>query len=239
MTWQKLGSEFWLELHAAQLSADAKVTHAEAIGYLYRLERSPELFIERHMLRQAVTSDTAESAISELIGAKFWRPVAGGWVIVHHEEVIRQSIAAQVSHRETEKDRQRSKRAAAKKAAELRAKKKAADLKASSTPRNVGTNVRTNVGTNDPPNVVTKVGATQTYIQTSIQDPTDQAPLGGGGIPEEDWPEVVKPGTGRLIEPDEDPEPEFDDDPEPETKAEDTWESGNWYAPHEMAGGQR
>lgn len=137
MTWQKLGQEFWDECAEADLSNGAVRTHAEAIGWLYRVE-SWDLHIPRHLVRRFAGSDTWEVDVKELVSVGFWLQGDGFYVVKHHAPVIRQSIAAQVHKRKTERDRQRAKRA-----------KKAPD---------VGGDVGTNTDTH--------VGATQSVSQT-------------------------------------------------------------------------
>lgn len=139
MTWQKLGQEFWDECAEADLSNGAVRTHAEAIGWLYRVD-SRDLKIPRHLVRRFAGSETWESDVKELLGAGFWREdfTGNAFVVKHHAEVVRQSIAAQLHHRKTERDRQREKRA-----------KKGAD---------VGPDVGANTDAN--------VGATQSVRQT-------------------------------------------------------------------------
>jgi len=125
VTWQKLGQEFWDECAEADLSNGAVRTHAEAIGWLYRVE-SKDLKIPRHLVRRFAGSPTWETDVKELIGVGFWRQGDDFYAVKHHASVIRQSIAAQAHKRKTERERQRAKRAS-----------KSAD---------VGADVGTNVG---------------------------------------------------------------------------------------------
>jgi hypothetical protein len=139
MTWAKYGVEFFDELADLDLSDAAVRTHAEAVHYAYRTENA-DLRIPVRSLRRFAGSSEREVAAKELVAAGLWRCEGDAYVIVHHADVIRQSIAAQQKHRETEKARLRRKRA-----------KDGADVSA-----DVGTNVGANVR------------ATQTDRQTPV-----------------------------------------------------------------------
>jgi hypothetical protein len=108
MTWTKLGVEFWDELAHLGLSADAKVTHAEAIAYLYRVE-SMDLIIPNSAIRRIASTDYVDVVLAELTGHKLWRDLGGkGWKILHHAEVVRGSIIAQRKRREQNRQSQQT-----------------------------------------------------------------------------------------------------------------------------------
>jgi hypothetical protein len=137
VTWGKRGVEFDSECALAGLSDAAYRTHSEAIGWLYQVEDASCKIPKRLLGRFAGSSDTG-AAIGELINAGFWKDAGAAWVVVHHAGVVRQSLAAQLAHREKERNRQRTKR------------------------RKVSANVRANVGAN----VGSNVAAPQTDRQT-------------------------------------------------------------------------
>jgi hypothetical protein len=68
----------------------------------------------------------------------FWRLKDNGYVVEHHANVVRQSIAAQVKHREKERDRQQQKRRNARGSGD------------GALDTDVGTNVTTNVAATQP-----------------------------------------------------------------------------------------
>lgn len=107
MTWQKLGTEFWDDCAQAGLSDAAVRTHAEAIGWLYRVE-STDMRIGKHLVGRFAGSPCWESAVKELVAAEFWRDGISAYVLVHHADVIRQSIAAQKKKRERDKRAQQA-----------------------------------------------------------------------------------------------------------------------------------
>lgn len=170
MTWAKFGVEFFDQCAEAGLSDAATRTHAEALHYLYRLE-DMEMRILKHLVRRFAGSTEWEQAVKDLIGAKFWRDDGDAYVIEHHGNVFRSSLATQLKHRNDERERARRKRA-----------KEEDPKRIASVGTNVGTN-RRNVGPN--------VGATQTDRHTDLQT----APTEAGTY--DDWPAVVPPG-GRV-----------------------------------------
>jgi hypothetical protein len=46
----------------------------------------------------------------ELVNAGFWRGTRNGWALVHHADVMRQSLAAQQAKRDRDKNAQKAKR---------------------------------------------------------------------------------------------------------------------------------
>jgi hypothetical protein len=94
MTWAKYGTEFSDECAEAGLSDAAYRTHAEAIEWLYRVEQ-PSLRIPKGIVRRFAGSPHYERAIRELVAAGFWEDRGDCWALVHHSEVIRESLRQQ------------------------------------------------------------------------------------------------------------------------------------------------
>lgn len=136
MTWAKFGVEFFDQCAESGLSDPAVRTHVEALHYLYRLE-AMDMRIAKQRVRRFAGSDQWEIAVKDLVNAEFWLDVGDAYVVEHHADVFRQSLAAQLKHRDSERERQRRKR---------------------ERDANVGTNTDANVGTN--------VRATQTDRHT-------------------------------------------------------------------------
>lgn len=109
MTWTKLGDEFSDECANTGLSDAAYRTHVEAIAWLYRVERM-DLHIPKHLLRRFVGSEDWESAVRTLLALDWWRDRGDYYQVVHHEDVVRQSIAAQQAKRTRDKKAQADKR---------------------------------------------------------------------------------------------------------------------------------
>lgn len=110
MTWRKTGSEFDDECALADLSNGAYRTHMEAIGYIYGVELMTCRFPKRSLPRFAA-SPSLSADINELIGAGFWKDADKDYEVVHHADVIRQSLAAQNGKRARDKKAQRNHRA--------------------------------------------------------------------------------------------------------------------------------
>jgi hypothetical protein len=110
VTWAKFGTEFRGQVLMAGLSDAAARTHTEALLWLYEIE-SQDLRIPRRLVRSFAGSADCEAGIKELVSAEFWRDDGDDYVVLHHADVYRQSLAAQLTHREKEKNRQRLKRA--------------------------------------------------------------------------------------------------------------------------------
>ncbi|HLM22218.1 MAG TPA: hypothetical protein VK390_11930 [Propionibacteriaceae bacterium] len=109
MTWTKLGTEFFDDCAEAVLSDAAVRTHAEAIGYLYGQENF-DLTLKKSTMRRWAGSDCPEEAALELVAAGMWTDGKAEWTVVHHADVIRQSLTAQLKKREDDKARARKKR---------------------------------------------------------------------------------------------------------------------------------
>ena len=89
-------------------------THAEGLAYLYQVE-SKSLEIRKIRLRAIAFSPNWEAAVAELVAKRFWLETATGYRVVHHKDVFRQSLAAQIHKRERDKKAQQNKRARDKK----------------------------------------------------------------------------------------------------------------------------
>ena len=109
MTWAKFSTEFGDEMARAGLGDAAFRTHAEAIGWLYRLE-STDLRIPKQLVPRFAGSPDWEVGIKELIAAKFWRDRGDAWEVVHHADIIRQSIRQQRDYAERNRKAQRAHR---------------------------------------------------------------------------------------------------------------------------------
>lgn len=134
MTWVKTGTEFPDDAADAGLSDAAYRTHHEALTWLYRVERD-DMRVPKHLVRRFAGSSDYGPATEELVATGFWSDDGTSWVVEHHAEVLRQSLAAQVKHRAQERERQARKRAAA-------------AAKADRDAANVDSNPESNVGTN-------------------------------------------------------------------------------------------
>jgi len=113
MTWYKHGTEFPDDCAEAVLSDAAFRTHVEAINYIYRQENF-DLTVKKSTMRRWAGSDQAEQATSELVAKGMWTDGKTEWTVVHHADVIRQSLAAQQTARETSKKTSAKYRAKAK-----------------------------------------------------------------------------------------------------------------------------
>lgn len=110
MTWVKTGTEFPDDALDVELSDAAYRTHHEAVTWLYKVERN-DCYISGAALRRFAGSPHAEIAVQELVALGWWRIHQQGYEVVHHGDVIRQSIAAQVKKREYDKKLAQQKRA--------------------------------------------------------------------------------------------------------------------------------
>lgn len=110
MTWCKLGAEFDDECAAAGLSDAAYRTHVEAIGFLYRVERY-DCRIPKHLIRRFAGSTAYDIAIKELVKIGYWREEDEAYFVMHHRDVVRQSLVAQQAKRSRDRTAQAKKRA--------------------------------------------------------------------------------------------------------------------------------
>lgn len=110
MTWAKFGTQFTSECAERGLTDAEFRTHAEAIIYLYEVE-SMDLHIQKHLVRRWAGSDYYEEAIHGLVQKGLWAPNGNGYRVVHHADIIRQSLGYQIKKREQDKARQQKRRA--------------------------------------------------------------------------------------------------------------------------------
>jgi hypothetical protein len=110
VTWAKYGVEFFDQCADFGLTDAAVRTHCEALHYLYRLE-DMEMRIAKHLVRRFAGSAGWEQAAKDLVAHGFWRDEGDVYVVEHHGDVFRSSLAAQLKHRGDERERQRRKRA--------------------------------------------------------------------------------------------------------------------------------
>jgi hypothetical protein len=109
VTYANKGTEFPDDCARAGLSDAAYRTHDEAIVWLYRVEET-SLRIPKHLVRRFAGSDDFETAIKELVEIGFWRDRGDAWQVVHHSDVIRQRLAAQMAKRARDRRAQRNHR---------------------------------------------------------------------------------------------------------------------------------
>lgn len=94
MTWTKLGAEFFPECLHHGLSDAMVRTHAEAVAYLYEVEET-SCRIPKRIVRTFAGSEDFSDAIKGLVSIQWWADQGSSWELLHHADVIRQSIAAQ------------------------------------------------------------------------------------------------------------------------------------------------
>lgn len=144
MTWAKFGTDFWRKLAHAGYSDAAVRTHAEAIAYLYEVAEETtgdiELTIPKHLVRTFAGSPDYERGVAECVGRGAWREHDWSYEVVHHSDVVRDSLRAQ--WRKKERD--------------IRAQKAARDRKAHGA---VSTDVSTDAGTDASADVSADVSA--------------------------------------------------------------------------------
>lgn len=110
MTWRKTGTEFDDECADVDMSDHAYRTHMEAIGYVYKT-KARECLINKGALRRFATSSRVNDAIQELLNVGFWRDLGTHFEVVHHADVIADSLDAQQAKRDRDRKAQQSKRA--------------------------------------------------------------------------------------------------------------------------------
>ncbi|MGX1768814.1 hypothetical protein ACWIE7_10975 [Dietzia sp. NPDC055343] len=113
MTWTKLGTEFFDELVDREFKPDlddaCQLTHAQAVHFVYSIEAMDGTFPKR-AVRRFATSDRATEAARELVRTGVWEDTGERYRIRHHLEVVRQSLFAQTSKREKDRERQQKHR---------------------------------------------------------------------------------------------------------------------------------
>lgn len=107
MTWTKLGAEFSDECAEANLSDAAFRTHVEAIQYLYGIE-SADMRIQKHLMRRWAGSRDYLAGAAELAGIGWWSDAGDAYIVGHHAAVVRQSLAAQQTKRDRDRDHKRA-----------------------------------------------------------------------------------------------------------------------------------
>lgn len=147
MTWAKYGTEFFdqlLDMDFPDAISDAcMLTHTQALHYLYSVE-GMDMTFPKSALRRFATSTLATEAAQALVQAGAWADQGKRYVVNHHEDVFRQSLAAQLIKRESDKNSKRAKRA-----------------------RGRNEPVSVDVGNDVGSDSTTDVGATQTDRQTN------------------------------------------------------------------------
>lgn len=109
MTWTKTGAEFASDAANVDLTDAAFRTHFEAIEWLYRVERM-DCHVPGKLVRRIAGSEDHEAAVQQLLDVGFWRRCGDDFEVIHHGDVIRQSLAWQLKKREQDKARQRKRR---------------------------------------------------------------------------------------------------------------------------------
>lgn len=113
MTWAKYGTEFYdqlVDLEFPEAFSDACMnTHAQAIHYLYSVE-SMDMTFPKARLRRFATSPKAQDAADILVRNEVWADRGSRYEVLHHADVFRQSLAAQQTKKEGDKDRKRRER---------------------------------------------------------------------------------------------------------------------------------
>lgn len=153
MTWAKYGTEFFDQLVDSNLRPElddaAQLTHTQALHYLYSVE-SMEMIFKKSVLRRFATSSKSSEAAQELVRIGFWADLGASYRVIHHEDVFRQSLVAQMKKRDRDKTSKRIKRG--------------------TDPSSPVANDGANDSANDNSNVANSVGATQTDRQTGIYE---------------------------------------------------------------------
>lgn len=102
MTWTKFGSEFFPECLHHGLTDAATRTHAEAIAYIYEVEEM-SCTVPKRVVRTFAGSEQFGDGIEVLLSLEWWADRGDRWEVIHHADVIRQSLAAQQKQRATSK----------------------------------------------------------------------------------------------------------------------------------------
>lgn len=116
MTWAKYGTEFFDQLMDMDfpdaLSDACMLTHTQALHYLYSVE-GMDMTFPKNALRRFATSGNANEAAQALVQAGAWADRGKRYEVKHHDDVFRQSLAAQLGKRVRDKKAQQSARARA------------------------------------------------------------------------------------------------------------------------------
>lgn len=110
MTWCKTGVEFPDQLADADLSDSAYRTHHELITAIYRIEREDvtDLRMSRQQVRRVAYSADYEQAMKDLVAAGLWLDKGDHYELVHHADVVRQSLISQRKTRARDKKSQQA-----------------------------------------------------------------------------------------------------------------------------------
>lgn len=106
--WTKLDTGFPEDMMRAGVSSDAFRTHVEAIAWAYRNDGI--LVIPARLLPRIAGADEPEDAAAELCDLGLWERTPAGLLIVHHADVIRESVDAQEARRKGSRERQQAHR---------------------------------------------------------------------------------------------------------------------------------
>lgn len=113
MTWSKFGNEYFDQLANMDFPDDiadaCQLTHTQAIHYLYSVEEQALTF-KKSMLHRFATSPQADRAADTLVSLGVWSDQGQKYEIVHHSDVIRQSLGYQLKERDRKKTDQRRRR---------------------------------------------------------------------------------------------------------------------------------
>ncbi|MGP5287855.1 hypothetical protein [Glutamicibacter arilaitensis] len=113
MTWAKYGNEFFDQLFDVDfpegLEDACALTHTQALHYLYSVEEMAMTF-PKSALRRFASSSEHVAAAAALVAAGLWADQGARFQVLHHEDVFRQSLAAQLTKRDRDKKHQRRKR---------------------------------------------------------------------------------------------------------------------------------
>lgn len=114
MTWAKYGNEFFNQLDdfdfQEKLQDACQLTHAQAVHFVYSTE-SMDLMFKKSALRRFASSSLADEAAAELVTLGVWADEGTRYRVVHHEDVIRQSLGYQLKERTRSKKSKRAQRA--------------------------------------------------------------------------------------------------------------------------------
>lgn len=164
MTWAKYGNEFFDQLFDVDfpegLEDACALTHTQALHYLYSVEEMAMTF-PKSALRRFASSSEHVAAAAALVSAGLWIEQGPRYQVIHHEDVFRQSLAAQLTKRDRDKKHQRRKRGTP-----------AAESVASDNVTDTVTDVGAAVGNG----VVSDVGATQSVSQSFRQALINEGP---------------------------------------------------------------
>lgn len=106
--WAKFDAGFAEAMTRAGVSDAAFRTHVEANMWAYRNDGT--LVIPRRLLSRVANTSDPEDAAVELCDLGLWAQTPAGWLIVHHADVIQESIDAQEARRKSNREAQAARR---------------------------------------------------------------------------------------------------------------------------------